>query len=80
MRCRFCALLVMLANPRGAFPTEWPHERRTILCWSWFRQRTWEAELEREERFWLHAPHTRRGTARGLVARSGVSQGPAFPG
>lgn len=34
MRCRFCALLVILANPRGAFPTEWPHARRTITCWS----------------------------------------------
>ena len=80
MRCRVCALLVMLANPRGGFPTEWAHERRTITHWSWFRQRAWEAGLEREERFWLHASHARRGAARELVARSGMGRVPACPG
>ncbi|MBB3347069.1 hypothetical protein FHY02_001507 [Sphingomonas sp. BK069] len=70
MRCRFCALLVILANPRGAFPTEWPHARRTITCWSWFRQRTWEGQLEQTERFWVQAPHARRCATNGLAWRS----------
>jgi hypothetical protein len=70
----------MLANPRGAFPTEWPHERHTITHWSWFRQRAWEVQLEQDNRFWLHAPHGRRCAARGLVARSGVGQVTACPG
>lgn len=71
MRCRFCVLLVLLANPHGAFPTEWPHERRTITYWSWFRQRAWEARLEQHERFWLQALHARRCATSGLVSRTG---------